>query len=214
MEFDDDQIEQGRLLFAQSCEFVLSVTTLKTLPAENYPEIAFAGRSNVGKSSLVNALTGRKTLARTSNTPGRTKMLNFFNLGRRMMLVDMPGHGYAKAAKDEIRVWTALVKDYLRGRSNLKRLCLLVDSRHGFKDSDFDLMDMLDEAGVAYQIILTKIDKVKKAHLEETSKKVEKEIKKRAAAHPFLFKTSAQTGAGVEEVRALLAELALKEPLG
>lgn len=214
MEFDDDQIEHGRHLFAQSCEFVLSVTSLKTLPADNYPEVAFAGRSNVGKSSLVNALTGRKTLARTSNTPGRTKQLNFFNLGRRLMLVDLPGHGYARAAKDDIRVWTALVKDYLRGRGNLKRLCLLVDSRHGFKDSDRDMMDLLDEAGVAYQIILTKTDKVKRVHLEDTAGKVEKEIKTRAAAHPFLFRTSAQTGQGIAEVRALLSELALKEPLG
>lgn len=214
MEFDDDQIERGRHLFAQSCEFLLSVTSLKTLPEDNYPEIAFAGRSNVGKSSLVNALTGRKTLARTSNTPGRTKQLNFFNLGRRMMLVDLPGHGYARASKEDIRIWTGLVKDYLRGRSNLKRLCLLVDARHGFKQSDHELMDMLDEAGVAYQIVLTKIDKVKKAHLESTAETVEQQIKKRAAAHPFLFRTSSQTGAGVPELRAFLSELALDKPLG
>lgn len=214
MEFTDEQLEDGRLLFTQSCEFVMSVTSLKTLPPENYPEVAFAGRSNVGKSTLVNALTGRKTLARTSNTPGRTQHLNFFNLGHRVMLVDMPGHGYARASKTDIAAWTALVRDYLRGRPNLKRLCLLVDSRHGLKDTDRDLMDMLDEAGVAYQLVLTKADKVKTAQLENTARKAETEIKTRAAAHPFVFVTSAEKGQGVAELRALLADLASPAPLG
>lgn len=208
-EFTAAETEEGRIFFAQSCEFQLGVVKLETLPGDGVPEVAFAGRSNVGKSSLVNALTGRNTLARTSNTPGRTKELNFFKLGGRLMLVDLPGHGYAKVSRSEVEAWTRLVRNYLRGRVELKRLCLLIDARHGIKDPDRELMDLLDEAGVAYQVILTKADKVKKAMLDDTAARVRGEIKTRAAAHPDIFITSARKGDGVPEVRALLTSLAM-----
>ncbi len=212
--YDDKQIEEGRKLFAQSCDFLLSVAGLSQLPEEDLPEIAFAGRSNVGKSSLVNALTGRKTLAKTSNTPGRTRQLNYFNLGRRLMLVDMPGHGFAKASKSEIRGWTGLVKDYLRGRVNLRRLVLLIDARHGLKPSDDELMDMLDVAGVTYQLVLTKEDKLKRGQVEATYEKVLKAIAKRPAASPTVIITSSVKGKGIAELRALLTELAEPAPIG
>ncbi len=206
--FDDGEIESGRKLFTQNCDFLLSVASLSQLPDENLPEIAFAGRSNVGKSSLVNALTGRKTLAKTSNTPGRTRQLNFFNLGRRLMLVDMPGHGFARASKSDISGWTGLVKDYLRGRVNLRRLILLVDARHGLKPSDEELMDMLDEAGVTYQLVLTKEDKLKRGMVDTVHALVTKAIVKRPAANPNVIITSAVKGNGIAELRALLTEMA------
>ncbi len=156
-----EAIEAGRKLFARECRFVMGVAQLDGLPEITAPEVAFAGRSNVGKSSLVNALTGRRTLARTSHTPGRTREINFFLLGERLMLVDLPGYGYARASKTSIRDWTALVRGYLKGRPNLRRVCLLVDARHGFKDSDRAVMAALDEAAVSYQIVLTKIDKTR-----------------------------------------------------
>lgn len=213
MQFTDEEIEQGRLLFAQSCQFLLGVANLKQLPGDALPEIAFAGRSNVGKSSLVNALTGRKTLARTSNTPGRTRELNFFNLGDRLMMVDLPGHGYARVSKTEVHGWTKLVRDYLRGRQSLKKLCLLVDSRHGLKDTDEELMDMMDEAGVAYQLILTKVDKVKTQQRDKTLAGVQAAIKKRAAAFPEVMVTSSNKGWGVPELRALLNGVASSTPV-
>jgi len=214
LNFDEKQIEDGRKLFAQSCDFLLSVAGLSQLPDGDLPEIAFAGRSNVGKSSLVNALTGRKTLAKTSNTPGRTRQLNFFNLGRRLMLVDMPGHGFAKASKSDIRGWTGLVKDYLRGRVNLRRLVLLIDARHGLKPSDDELMDMLDEAGVTYQLVLTKEDKLNRGMVKDTYEQVLKSIAKRPAASPNVIVTSAVKGNGMPELRALLADLAEPTPIG
>ena len=155
----------GRWLFAQECEFINGSTTLDTLPPDDLPEIAFAGRSNVGKSSLINALTGRKTLARTSHTPARTQQINFFRLGGRLMLVDLPGYGYADAPKTEIRRWTQLVNTYLKGRTRLRRVCLLIDGRHGLKAVDEPVMRMLDGAAVSYQVVLTKTDKLRNAEL-------------------------------------------------
>jgi GTP-binding protein len=203
-------IEAGRLLFAQECGFVAATTTLDRLPPDSLPEIAFAGRSNVGKSSLINALTGRKTLARTSNTPGRTQQLNFFDLGHRLLLVDLPGHGFAKVSKTQVRDWTRLVKDYLRGRVSLRRVCLLVDARHGLKDNDREVMALLDQAAVVYQVVLTKADKTKPAELAATLEALSAELSKRVAAYPVLFPTSAVNGEGIPELRAELATLALQ----
>ncbi|EKE78314.1 ribosome biogenesis GTP-binding protein YihA/YsxC [Oceanibaculum indicum] len=203
-------LEAGRLLFAQECGFVAATTTLDRLPPDSLPEIAFAGRSNVGKSSLINALTGRKTLARTSNTPGRTQQLNFFDLGHRLLLVDLPGHGFAKVSKTQVRDWTRLVKDYLRGRVSLRRVCLLVDARHGLKDNDREVMALMDQAAVVYQVVLTKTDKTKPAELQATLDKLSAELSKRVAAYPVLFPTSAVNGEGIPELRAELATLALQ----
>jgi len=207
-------IERGRLLFAGPCDFVAGAPNLGALPQLRLPEIAFAGRSNVGKSSLVNALTGRKTLARTSQTPGRTRQLNFFDLGRRLMLVDLPGYGYARASKTLIRDWTTLVRDYLRGRAELARLCVLVDARHGLRDSDRELMNMLDDAAVSFQAVLTKTDKTTATMLEASCHRVEAELAEHVAAHPRLFRISARSGIGIEELRAALAALARPTPLG
>lgn len=204
--FSDTQIEDGRVLFAQACEFVAGAMSLEQLPPLGLPEVAFAGRSNVGKSSLLNALTNRKALARTSHTPGRTQQLNFFDLGGRLMLVDMPGHGYARASKTDIARWTAVIDAYLKGRATLRRLCLLIDSRHGLKPVDTDLMDMLDVAGVSYQLVLTKVDKAKE--LEKVRAGCAANIAKRAAALPGIFETSAHKGRGIAELRAALAQLA------
>jgi len=177
-EHDDDapvysaeQLEAGRLLFARDVSFMLSVVKLSALPPPDMPEVCFAGRSNVGKSSLINALTGRKGLARASNTPGRTRELNYFNVDERIRVVDLPGYGYAKASKTDIAKWTELTRAFLRGRAPLRRVFVLIDSRHGLKDSDIDIMEMLDEAAVTYQLILTKVDKLKKGELEKVMKK-------------------------------------------
>jgi GTP-binding protein len=172
------------------------------------PEIAFAGRSNVGKSSLINALTGQNALARTSITPGRTRQLNFFSLQDRLVLVDMPGHGYAAAAKAEIAQWTAVIDTYLRGRATLARVCLLIDARHGFKDSDRELMRRLDKAAVTYQVVLTKCDKLAAGALAECQDLVATELSRHPAAHPELLATSAVAGLGVADLRAVLAALA------
>lgn len=183
------------------------------MPPDDSPEIAFAGRSNVGKSSLVNGLTGRKTLARTSHTPGRTQQINFFDLGARLMLVDLPGYGYARASKKDVNAWSTLVRDYLRGRVGLRRVCLLLDSRRGAGKSDLEIMDMLDKSAVVYQVVLTKADKVKQAALDSCLKDLEKVLKTRAAALPDIMVTSARKGRGIAELRATLHALANPKPL-
>jgi GTP-binding protein len=207
----EERLEFGRWLFAQDCRFVAGAASADAVPAATVPEIAFAGRSNVGKSSLVNALTGRKTLARVSITPGRTRQLNFFILGERLMLVDLPGYGYASASKSDIKAWTGLTRDYLRGRPGLRRVLLLVDSRHGLKEPDREMMKMLDEAAVSYQIVLTKSDKPKGPELTRVPAAVAEEAARHVAAHPVLVSTSAVTGAGIEELRAELAGFAAGE---
>jgi len=208
----DDQaaaIEQGRLLFAQPCEFIHGAAQLDALPEMGLPEIAFAGRSNVGKSSLVNALTGRKTLARTSQTPGRTQQLNFFDLAEALCLVDLPGYGYAKASKTAIAAWTNLVNTYLKGRANLIRVFILIDARHGTKDVDREVMKMLDLAAVTYQAVLTKCDKVTGAELTKRLAETEAEFRTHVAAHPTIMVTSANSKLGIEDFRAEIATLAV-----
>ena len=204
----EERLAFARWLFAQECLFVAGAATADAVPAATLPEIAFVGRSNVGKSSLVNALTARKTLARVSITPGRTRQLNFFLLGERLMLVDLPGYGYASASKTDIKAWTGLTRDYLKGRPGLRRVLLLVDSRHGLKQPDREMMKMLDEAAVSYQIVLTKSDKPKPAELERVRKDVAEEAARHVAAHPEIVATSAATGAGIDELRAAVAEFA------
>ena len=208
--FSTAQIAAGKSLFKAPCVFVKGVVAIDGLPDDGRPEIAFAGRSNVGKSSLINALVGRTSLARVSVTPGRTRELNFFTLGHQAetYLVDMPGYGYARASKVAVRGWTRLIRDYLRGRRELKRVFVLIDARHGIKPNDKETMSLLDEAAVSYQAVLTKADKPKKTELEETVAKVEAELAKRPAAYPQVLVTSAHTGMGIPELRAAIAVLA------
>ena len=203
-----EAIEAGRRLFAQDCVFLGAAVESAGVPDFHLPEVAFAGRSNVGKSSLLNALTGRKSLARISHTPGRTRQLNFFGLGGRLILVDLPGYGYARAAKTDIRRWTALTRHYLRGRPELSRVCLLIDARHGAKDSDRAIMAELDQAAVSYQVALTKADKLKPQALAAIHGAVRQELAHHPAAHPECPVTSARTGLGIAELRAALAALA------
>lgn len=207
-EFDPGVIEAGRVLFAGACDFVRGVVRLDQLPDTGLPEVAFAGRSNVGKSSLINALTSRKTLARTSNTPGRTREINFFNLAGRLMLADLPGYGYARVPKAQVEVWTRLVNSYLRGRPGLRRACVLIDARHGIKDADIEIMKMLDAAAVSYQIVLTKADKVKAADLAHCLERTQILLRTHVAAHPDVHVTSSEKGGGIAELRAALGELA------
>jgi GTP-binding protein len=203
-----DPIEAARKIFAGPIAFLKSAPALKFLPDPVVEEVAFAGRSNVGKSSLLNALTNRNGLARTSNTPGRTQELNFFDVGDPLVfrLVDMPGYGYARAPKDMVRQWRFLVNDYLRGRAVLKRALLLIDSRHGVKDVDREVMEMLDAAAVSYRLVLTKADKVKASELAEVVASTAAEARKRPAAHPEIIATSAEKGMGLPELRAAVLE--------
>jgi GTP-binding protein len=205
---DDGLIEQARRLFAGRVEFLLSAPALKFLPEPELPEIAFAGRSNVGKSSLLNALTGRKAIARTSVTPGRTQELNFFEVGEpsQLRLVDMPGYGYAKAPLAVVEKWRRLVRDYLRGRVVLKRTLVLIDARHGVKDVDREMLRMLDEAAVGYRLVLTKADKIKASELEAVLASTQVEARKHAAAFPVVHVTSAEKGMGIPELRAAVLE--------
>jgi len=196
-----------RWLFAQECTFVAGADKMEILPAPTLPEIAFAGRSNVGKSSLINALLNRKTLARISHTPGRTQQLNFFLLGKHFYIVDMPGYGYAAVSKDKIKAWSHLIHDYLRGRVPLKRVFLLIDSRHGFKPSDLVVMTELDKAAVSYQIVLTKSDKSTGPQLESLLTSVNDVLKKHPAAYPTPLLTSSLTKEGLDPLRKTIAEL-------
>ena len=207
MEFTTDQIDAGRRLFGGPSRFIMGVAALPQLPPSEGVEIAFAGRSNVGTSSLINALTGMRDLARASNTPGRTRELNFFNVNEQMTLVDMPGYGYAKASKADVAKWQAVLKGYLRGRPGLTRAFVLIDSRHGILKADEEMFELLDESAVTYQLVLTKIDKIKPAELEKMLEKVEAAIKKHPAAFPVVHATSSEKATGIPELRAEIAGL-------
>jgi GTP-binding protein len=210
VELTKAEIARGEALCKGPCSFVKGVVRIADLPHDGTPEIAFAGRSNVGKSSLINALTGRTSLARVSVTPGRTRELNFFTLGkdRALYLVDMPGYGYARASKAQVKGWTRLIGDYLKGRRELKRVFLLIDARHGIKPNDKETMTLLDEAAVSYQVVLTKADKPKALELAGVQEKVAAELAKRPAAYRQLITTSARLGSGIPELRAAIAALA------
>ncbi len=204
---EPDYAEIGRKLFAGPCDFIWAAASAKDLPPPGEAEFAFAGRSNVGKSSLLNALTGRKTLARVSHTPGRTQQLNFFDLGGRARLVDMPGYGYAAVSKEKSASWDGLMRGYLRGRANLLRVYVLVDGRRGLTAPDEVMFDALDSSAVSYAVVLTKLDEVKKGDVDDRMSGVLAGIGKRPAAYPHVLFTSSQTGAGVPELRAAVAQL-------
>lgn len=211
-ERSEELLETGRLLFAGQIEFVMGAVSLNTLPDGDRPEVTFAGRSNVGKSSLINALTGHKNLARTSNTPGRTQELNYFRMGEQMnlplYLVDVPGYGYAQVSKSKVANWTELVMTYLRGRASLRRVFLLIDGRHGIKDNDAEVMKMLDSNAVNYQIVLTKMDKLKVAEREKRIEKTREQLAGYIACHPVIHATSSDKGWGLAELKADIADLA------
>jgi len=205
--FTAEETETGRRLFARPWRFTHAAASLDSLPGMRGVEIAFAGRSNVGKSSLINALTGHNALARTSRTPGRTQELIFFSAGDALTLVDMPGYGYAAAPKAKIAAWTGLIRAYLRGRANLARLYVLVDARHGLKAVDADIFALLDESAVSFQVVLTKADQAKSAELAERLAATAAALRKHAAAYPEVIPTSAQTGDGIADLRAAIARL-------
>ncbi len=205
--FTEDQIDAGRRLFGGPSRFLLGVAKLEQLPASKGVEIAFAGRSNVGKSSLINALTNVNGLARASNTPGRTRELNFFDVNEALTLVDMPGYGYAKAPKHEVKAWQSVLRGYLRGRPGLTRAFVLIDSRHGILKADEEMFELLDEAAVTYQVVLTKTDKIKAPELEKVRETVAAAIKKHPAAFPQIHATSSDKGLGIPELRSEIAGL-------
>jgi GTP-binding protein len=204
---EDAALETGRLAFARPWRFLMGVSSIAGLPAAAGVEVAFAGRSNVGKSSLINALTGQGTLARTSNTPGRTQELNYFVADDGIVIVDMPGYGYARAPKQQVKDWTRLVFAFLRGRANLRRVYVLVDARHGLKANDREALDVLDKAAVSYQIVLTKCDKERPDALAKLIAETAAAIRKRPAAHPEIIATSSATSAGIDILRAEIAAL-------
>jgi GTP-binding protein len=200
----------GEQLFRQPCEFLAGASSVESLPAPGLPEVAFAGRSNVGKSSLINALTGRKSLARVSHTPGRTQELNFFEFKERLRLVDLPGYGFAKVGRGQLGGWQRLIKDYLRGRAVLRRVCVLVDSRHGVKEVDREIFQLLNESAVPFQIVLTKIDELKASELQPRAYELIELLKKHPAALPTPLAVSSHRGEGMDELREMLAGLALQ----
>lgn len=202
MTFSDDELEAARVAFARPVQFVMGAARIDQLPAPDLPEVAFAGRSNVGKSSLINGLTGRKDLARASNEPGRTREVNIFVLDEKIRLVDLPGYGWAKASRGVARKFQNLGRDYLRGRPNLKRVYLLIDARHGLKAVDTEALDALDLAAVSYQIVLTKADKLKPAEADRMAEATLQAVSRRPAAFPRVAVTSAEKGAGIPELRA------------
>ncbi|MBX7249487.1 MAG: ribosome biogenesis GTP-binding protein YihA/YsxC [Caulobacteraceae bacterium] len=203
--FDDDYVEAARVMFARPAQFVMGAAKIEQLPAPDLPEVAFAGRSNVGKSSLINALVGMKKLARASNEPGRTREVNFFQVGEDLRLVDLPGYGWAKASKTEVKKFQNLGRAYLQGRVNLKRVYLLIDSRHGLKAVDGEALDALDKSAVSYQVVLTKADKIKPAQAEALAAETLKAISKRPAAFPRVLWTSSEKGWNISELRAEIA---------
>jgi GTP-binding protein len=208
--FDDpDSLEAGRLLFARPAKFVMGVVKLDQLPPAGTPEVAFAGRSNVGKSSLINALVNQHGLARTSNTPGRTQEINLFDLAGRLTLVDLPGYGFAQAPLEKVKAWTGLVFAYLRGRPNLTRVCLLIDARRGVMPVDLEVMEMLGKAAVPFAAVLTKRDRLRPSERAELEAKLAASLTRRAAALPFQFSTSSKEREGIDLLRASLAKLAL-----
>ena len=204
-----EEIEAARKLVAGPCDVISGAASVESLPPIASPEVAFAGRSNVGKSSLVNALTGRRTLARVSARPGHTRQINFFDLAGRLYLVDLPGYGFAQVSKSMKETWQDLASAYLRGRPTLKRVCLLIDSRHGVKDSDHETMKNLDRAAVSYQLILTKTDQLRQAEIPRAIKSAEAAARKHGAAHPQVLPTSSETGFGIPELRAEIFGVAL-----
>lgn len=205
-----EELEAARKLFAGECDFVAGATTIEIIPALKLPEVAFVGRSNAGKSSLINALTGRKALARVSNTPGRTRQINFFDLGHKVMLVDLPGYGFAQASKTMVEEWQGLILNYLRGRANLKRVMLLIDARRGVMDTDRQAMGILDKSAVSYAAVLTKMDKVKPAERDAVVTGLTRDLTKQIAAYPQTFATSADEKTGLDPVKAHIAALAAR----